>query len=56
MDDSTLLGRNEDDLENEINIVIAISKDNNMNFGLENCANVCLKKRQCPKLNIYIYI
>jgi len=44
MDDLKLLGRNEDDLEKEIKIVIAISKDINMNFGLENCAKICLKK------------
>jgi len=33
-----LLGRSEDDLENEIKIVKAIIKDINMNFGLEKCA------------------
>jgi len=36
MDDLKLLGRNESDLENEIKIVQTISKDRNMNFGLEN--------------------
>jgi hypothetical protein len=36
VDDLKLLSRNEDDLEKEIKIVIAISKDINMNFGLEN--------------------
>jgi len=35
MDDWNLLGRNGDDLENEIKIVKAINKDINMNFGLE---------------------
>ena len=44
MDDFKLLGRNKDDLENEIKIVKAISKDINMNFGLEKCARKCLKK------------
>jgi len=33
-----LLGSSEDDLENEIKIGKAISKDINMNFGLEKCA------------------
>jgi hypothetical protein len=44
MDDLKLLGRNDDDLENEIKIVIAIGKDINMNFGLEKCARIFLKK------------
>ena len=39
-----LLGRNEDDSENGIKIVTAISKDINTNFGLEKCTNICLKK------------
>ena len=39
-----LVHRNEDNLENEIKIVKAISKDINMNFGLEDCARICLKK------------
>jgi hypothetical protein len=34
MDDLKLLGRNENDLKNEIKIVQTISKDINMNFGL----------------------
>jgi len=37
-----------------IQIVIAISKDFNMNFGLEKCARIYLKKRQGPKRNMYI--
>ena len=44
MDDLKLLGRNENDLENEIKIVQTISKDINMNFGLEKCARICLKR------------
>jgi hypothetical protein len=43
MDGLKLLSRNQDDLENEIKIVKAISKDN-MNFGLEKCARICLKR------------
>jgi hypothetical protein len=43
MDDLKLLGRNENDLENEIKIVHTISKDINMNFGLEKYARICLK-------------
>ena len=39
-----LLDRNENVLENGIKIVTAISKDINMNFGLEKCARICLKK------------
>ena len=38
MYDLKLLGRNESDLENEIKIVQTISKDINMNFGLEKYA------------------
>ena len=44
MDDLKLLGRNENDLKNEIRIVHTISKDLNMNFGLEKCARICLKR------------
>ena len=44
MDDLKLLGRNENDLENEIKIVQTISRDINMNFGLEKCARICLKR------------
>jgi hypothetical protein len=44
MDDLKLLGRNKNDLENEIKIVHTISKDINMNFGLEKCARICLKE------------
>jgi len=44
MDDLKLLGRNENDLKNEIKIVQTISKDTNMNFGLEKCARMCLKR------------
>ena len=43
MGDLRLLGRNESDLEKEIKIVQTISKDINMNFGLEKCARICLK-------------
>jgi len=50
VDDLKLLGSIEDDLENEIKIVKAISKDVNMNFGLETCAKICLKNLG-PKAN-----
>jgi hypothetical protein len=53
MDDLKLLAKNEDNLDNEITIVKAISKDINMNFGLEKCARMCLKK---GRVHIYIYI
>jgi hypothetical protein len=43
MDDLTLYGKSEEDLENEINIVKTISKDINMSFGLEKCAKIVFK-------------
>jgi hypothetical protein len=43
-DDLKPLGRNENDLQNEIKIVQVISKDINMNFGLEKCGRICLKR------------
>jgi hypothetical protein len=36
-----LPGRSEKALENEIKLEKAISKDINMNFGLEKCAKIC---------------
>ena len=44
MDVLKLLGRNENDLKNEIKIVQTINKGINMNFGLEKCARICLKR------------
>ena len=44
MDDLKLLGRNENDSKNEIKIMQTISKDINMNFGLEKYARICLKR------------
>ena len=44
MDDLKLLGRNENDMKNEMKIVQTISKDINMNSGLEKCARICLKR------------
>ena len=44
MDDLKLLGRNENELKNEMKIVQTISKDMNMNFVLEKCARICLKR------------
>ena len=52
MEDLKLLGRSEDDLENEIEIVKAIGKGVNMNFGLETCARICLKSRSQNKIHI----
>ena len=43
MDDFNLLGRNENELKNEMKIVQTINKDINMNFGLEKCSTICLK-------------
>jgi len=44
MDDLKLLGRYKNDLKNEIKIVQTISKDTNMNFGLEKSARIYLKR------------
>jgi len=41
MEDLKLLGRNENDLKNEMKIVQTISKDINMNFCLKDCASIC---------------
>ena len=43
MDDLKLLGRNGNDLKNEIKIVRTISKHIKMNFGLEKCTRMCLQ-------------
>jgi len=40
MDDLKLLGRNENDLKNVMKIVQTISKDIDMNFGLEKYARI----------------
>jgi hypothetical protein len=45
IDDLKLLRRSEDYWENEIKILKAISTDINMNFVLEKCARICLKKQ-----------
>jgi len=44
MDTLKLLGRNDNDLKNEMEIVQTISKDINMKFGSEKCARICLKR------------
>ena len=44
MDDLKLLGRNENEMKNEMKIVQTISKIMNMNFLLEKCARICLKR------------
>jgi len=44
MDGLKLLGRNENELKNEIKIVQRVNKDINMNFCLENCVRICLKR------------
>ena len=51
MDDLKLLGRNENELKNEMKIVQTISKDMNMNFGLEKCARMCLKRGSVQSKN-----
>jgi hypothetical protein len=38
-----LLGRNKNDLKNEIKIVQTINKDINKNFEFKKCARICLK-------------
>jgi len=42
MDDLKLLGRTEDDLDNGIKIVKAMSKDIIVNFGFQKCGKICL--------------
>jgi hypothetical protein len=49
VDDLKLLSRSKEDVENEISIVKAISKDINMNFGFQKCAKICLKKGRVQK-------
>ena len=44
MDDLKLLGRIEDDFENEINIVKATGKDINMTFGVESMQEYVYKE------------
>jgi hypothetical protein len=44
MDELKLLGRKENDLKNEIKIVQTIIKDISMNFVLEKCAIIYLKR------------
>ena len=44
VDDLKLLGRNENDLKNEMKIVQTTSIYTNMNFGLETCARIYLKR------------
>ena len=39
-----MLGRNENDLKNEIKIVHTINKDLSMNFGLEKCGRIFFKR------------
>jgi len=52
MDDLKLLGRSEEDLKNEIQHMKAISKDININFGLENGAKICYKKKVQPEEDV----
>ena len=44
MDDLKLQGRNENNMNSEMKIVQTISKHLNINFGLEKCARICLKR------------
>lgn len=44
MGDFKQLGRSEEDLENEIKHMKAITKDITMNFELQNGAKICYKK------------
>jgi len=48
MDDLKLLGRNGNDLKNEMKIVQTVNKYTNMNFGLEKCGRICLKRDSDP--------
>jgi len=53
MDEVELLGRNENDLKNEMEIVQTISKNINMNFGLEKCARISLE-RDSVQSKVYV--
>ena len=53
MDGWKLLGRNENDLKNEIKIVHTNIKDLNTNFGLEKICKNMFKMRQGKKQNAY---
>ena len=44
MDDLKLLCRNENELKNKMKTVQTVSKHKNMNFRLEKCARICLKR------------
>jgi hypothetical protein len=56
MDDLKLLSRSEEDLKSEIKTVKPISKDINMNFGLEKWAKICLKKGRVQRKTHKKYI
>jgi hypothetical protein len=43
MDDLKLIGRYEEELTNEIQIVRTLSNDIKIKFGWEKCARICLK-------------
>jgi hypothetical protein len=43
MDDLKLIGRSEEELTNEIQIVKTFSNDIKIKFGSEKCATICLK-------------
>jgi hypothetical protein len=43
MDDLKLIGTNEEELANKIQIVRTLSNDIKIKFGWEKCARICLK-------------
>jgi hypothetical protein len=46
MDDLKLIGKNEEEMRSKIRIVKTFSNDVNMEFGLEKCAKISVKKRE----------
>jgi hypothetical protein len=46
VDDLKLIGRSEEELTNEIQIVKTLSSDTKMKFGWVKCARICLKHRK----------
>jgi hypothetical protein len=49
MEHLKLMGRNEEELTNEIQIVRTLSNDIKMKFGWEKCARICLKHGKVDK-------
>ena len=53
VDDLKLPGRSDEDLENEIKILKTLSKDININFGLQKCSKTLLKRVKSSGTNTH---